>query len=226
MQLKILKEIINYKNSKKEFSVITDITTSESFIFFVDQEIPGKLKDFKEQINQSYNSRKDGMIKNTNLFLKNYHRPIKVVIVGAVHITQFFVEYAKSLNLDIYVIDPRGYFASEKRFPFANIINLWPQEAFQHCPIDNKTALIALTHDPKIDDPAIQEALKQNCFYIGALGSKKTHENRCKRLFENGFKETQIKKIFGPIGIKFGGKSAPEIALSIIFQLMTEIYKQ
>jgi len=226
MQLKILKEIINYKNSKKEFSVITDITTSESFIFFVDQEIPGKLKDFKEQINQSYNSRKDGMIKNTNLFIKNYHRPIKVVIVGAVHITQFFVEYAKSLNLDIYVIDPRGYFASEKRFPFANIINLWPQEAFQHCPIDNKTALIALTHDPKIDDSAIQEALKQNCFYIGALGSKKTHENRCKRLFENGFKETQIKKIFGPIGIKFGGKSAPEIALSIIFQLMTEIYKQ
>jgi len=226
MQLKILKEIINYKNSKKEFSVITDITTSESFIFFVDQEIPGKLKDFKEQINQSYNSRKDGMIKNTNLFLKNYHRPIKVVIVGAVHITQFFVEYAKSLNLDIYVIDPRGYFASEKRFPFANIINLWPQEAFQHCPIDNKTALIALTHDPKIDDPAIQEALKQNCFYIGALGSKKTHENRCKRLLEDGFKETQIKKIFGPIGIKFGGKSAPEIALSIIFQLMTEIYKQ
>ncbi len=226
MQLKILKEIINYKNSKKEFSVITDITTSESFIFFVDQEIPKKLKDFKEQINQSYNSRKDGMIKNTNLFVKNYHRPIKVVIVGAVHITQFFVEYAKSLNLDIYVIDPRGYFASEKRFPFANIINLWPQEAFQNCPIDNKTALIALTHDPKIDDPAIQEALKQNCFYIGALGSKKTHENRCKRLLENGFKETQIKKIFGPIGIKFGGKSAPEIALSIIFQLMTEIYKQ
>jgi xanthine dehydrogenase accessory factor len=226
MQLKILKEIINYKNSKKEFSVITDITTSESFIFFVDQEIPKKLKDFKEQINQSYNSRKDGMIKNTNLFVKNYHRPIKVVIVGAVHITQFFVEYAKSLNLDIYVIDPRGYFASEKRFPFANIINLWPQEAFQHCPIDRKTALIALTHDPKIDDPAIQEALKQNCFYIGALGSKKTHENRCKRLLEDGFKETQIKKIFGPIGIKFGGKSAPEIALSIIFQLMTEIYKQ
>ena len=83
-----------------------------------------------------------------------------------------------------------------------------------------------MTHDPKIDDPAIQEALKQNCFYIGALGSKKTHENRCKRLLEDGFKETQIKKIFGPIGIKFGGKSAPEIALSIIFQLMTEIYKQ
>ena len=104
MQLKILKEIINYKNSKKEFSVITDITTSESFIFFVDQEIPTKLKDFKEQINQSYNSRKDGMIKNTNLFVKNYHRPIKVIIIGAVHISQFFVEYAKSLNLDIYII--------------------------------------------------------------------------------------------------------------------------
>ena len=206
--------------------MITDITTSESFIFFVDQEIPGKLKDFKEQINQSYNSRKDGMIKNTNLFIKNYHRPIKVVIVGAVHITQFFVEYAKSLNLDIYVIDPRGYFASEKRFPFANIINLWPQEAFQHCPIDNKTALIALTHDPKIDDPALQHALKKNFYYIGALGSKKTHENRCQRLKEAGFSDEQIKSIHGPIGIKLGGRSAPEIALSIIAQLVSETYKK
>ena len=86
--------------------------------------------------------------------------------------------------------------------------------------------MIALTHDPKIDDPAIQEALNKKCFYIGALGSKKSHENRCNRLIENGFEKEEIKKIFGPIGIKFGGRSAPEIALSIIFQLMTEIYKQ
>ena len=226
MQLSILKEIISLKNSKKEFSVITDTETSKTYIFFINQEIDNKLKSFEADIKKLYNSRKDGMIKGSNLFIKHYHRPIKVVIVGAVHISQFFVEYAKSLNLDIYIIDPRGYFASEKRFPKVKVINLWPQEAFQHCPLDDKTALIALTHDPKIDDPAIQEALNKRCFYIGALGSKKTHENRCKRLVENGFKEDDIKKIFGPIGIKFGGRSAPEIALSIIFQLMTEIYKK
>ena len=226
MQLSILKEIISLKNSKKEFSVITDTESSKTYIFFINQEINNELKSFEADIKKLYNSRKDGMIKDSNLFIKHYHRPIKVVIVGAVHISQFFVEYAKSLNLDIYIIDPRGYFASEKRFPKVKVINLWPQEAFQHCPLDDKTALIALTHDPKIDDPAIQEALNKRCFYIGALGSKKTHENRCKRLVENGFKEDDIKKIFGPIGIKFGGRSAPEIALSIIFQLMTEIYKK
>ena len=226
MQLNILKQIITLKNSKKEFSVITDTKTSKTYIFFVNEPLDNDLKSFEVQIMQLYNSRKDGMIKNTDLFIKHYHRPIKVVIVGAVHISQFFVEIAKSLNLDIYIIDPRGYFASEKRFPNVKIINLWPQEAFQHCPLDEKTALIALTHDPKIDDPAIQEALNKKCFYIGALGSKKTHENRCKRLTENGFKADDINKIFGPIGIKFGGRSAPEIALSIIFQLMTEIYKK
>ena len=106
------------------------------------------------------------------------------------------------------------------------VINKWPKEAFEEIKTDQNTALIALTHDPKIDDPALQHALKNNFFYIGALGSKKTHANRCARLTESGFSKEQINKIFGPIGIKFGGRSAPEIALSIIFQLMTEIYKQ
>ena len=86
--------------------------------------------------------------------------------------------------------------------------------------------MIALTHDPKIDDPALQYAINNNFFYIGALGSKKTHENRCKRLLESGFNDKQIKKIFGPIGIKLGGRSAPEIALSIISQLVSEVYKK
>ena len=226
MQIDILKEIIKLKNSKKEFSVITNLDNSKNYIFFCDKEIDEDLKLYEDQIIKSYESRRDGIIKDTNLFVKNYHRPIKVVVVGAVHISQYFVEYAKFLNLDLHVIDPRGYFASEKRFPHANIINLWPQEAFEHCPLDKNTALVALTHDPKIDDPAIQEALKKKCFYIGALGSKKTHENRCGRLLEAGFDSSDTDKIFGPIGIKFGGKSAPEIALSIIFQLMTEIYKQ
>ena len=86
--------------------------------------------------------------------------------------------------------------------------------------------MIALTHDPKIDDPALQHALNNNFFYIGALGSKKTHENRCKRLKDSGFKDKEIKKIYGPIGIKLGGRSAPEIALSIVAQLVSEVYKK
>ena len=124
------------------------------------------------------------------------------------------------------IIDPRGYFASKQRFSDVKIINKWPKEAFAEIETDQNTALIALTHDPKIDDPALQYALNNNFFYIGSLGSKKTHANRCKRLKESGFKDKQINKIFGPIGIKLGGKSAPEIALSIIAQLVSEVYKK
>ena len=226
MKIDLLSKVIELKSEKKEFSIITDLQTAKNYVYDPDCKLDKDLEDFKINIKESFTNRKDGMIKDTNLFIKNYFRPIQVVIVGAVHIAQYFVEFAKSLNIEINIIDPRGYFASEKRFPDTNIINQWPKDAFKNISLNERTALIALTHDPKIDDPAIQEALKKKCFYIGALGSKNTHKNRCERLKENGFKDDEIQKIFGPIGIKFGGRSAPEIALSIIFQLMTEIYRK
>lgn len=226
MKIDLLSKVIELKSKKKEFSIITDLQTAKNYVYDPDCKLDKDLEDFKINIKESFTNRKDGMIKDTNFFIKNYFRPIQVVIVGAVHIAQYFVEFAKNLNIEINIIDPRGYFASEKRFPDTNIINQWPKDAFKKISLNERTALIALTHDPKIDDPAIQEALKRKCFYIGALGSKNTHKNRCERLKENGFKDDEIQKIFGPIGIKFGGRSAPEIALSIIFQLMTEIYRK
>ena len=147
------------------------------------------------------------------------------MIVGAVHIAQYLVNFVKHLNFEIFIIDPRGYFASEKRFPDVKIINKWPNEAFAEFKTDENTALIALTHDPKIDDPALQYAMKNNFFYIGALGSKKTHANRCLRLEKSNFSKEKVNKICGPIGIKLGGKSAPEIALSITAQLITKVYQ-
>ena len=226
MKIDLLSKVIELKSKKKEFSIITDLQTAKNYVYDPDCKLDKDLEDFKINIKESFTNRKDGMIKDTNLFIKNYFRPIQVVIVGAVHIAQYFVEFAKNLNIEINIIAPRGYFASEKRFPDTNIINQWPKDAFKKISLNERTALIALTHDPKIDDPAIQEALKKKCFYIGALGSKNTHKNRCERLKENGFKDDEIQKIFGPIGSKFGGRSAPEIALSIIFQLMTEIYRK
>lgn len=226
MKIDLLSKVIELKSKKKEFSIITDLQTAKNYVYDPNCKLDKDLEDFKINIKESFTNRKDGMIKDTNLFIKNYFRPIQVVIVGAVHIAQYFVEFAKNLNIEINIIDPRGYFASEKRFPDTNIINQWPKDALKKISLNERTALIALTHDPKIDDPAIQEALKKKCFYIGALGSKNTHKNRCERLKENGFKDDEIQKIFGPIGIKFGGRSAPEIALSIIFQLMTEIYRK
>ena len=226
MKQEILKNIIELKKQKKEFAIVTNLENGNSIIYQSDNDLNNEFSDNKDQIISFYKSKNNGVIDGTNIFVESYVRPIKVVIVGAVHIAQYLVDFAKSLNFEISIIDPRGYFASEKRFPNMKIINKWPDEAFEELDTNENTALIALTHDPKIDDPALQYGLKNKFYYIGALGSKKTHANRCERLKEAGFTEEQINSIHGPIGIKLGGKSAPEIALSIIAQLVSETYKK
>ena len=226
MKLQTLKSIIEKKKNKSEFAIITNLKTGESEIFEKDKPLSKEMEVYSNQINEFFKSKKNGVIENSEIFVETYILPIKVIVVGAVHIAQYLVDFAKSLNFEISIIDPRGYFASEQRFPDMKIINKWPDEAFKEIDTNENTALIALTHDPKIDDPALQHALKKKFYYIGALGSKKTHENRCQRLKEAGFSDDQINSIHGPIGIKLGGRSAPEIALSIIAQLVSETYKK
>jgi len=226
MKLKTLKSIIEKKKNKSEFAIITNLKTGESEIFEKDKILSEEMQIYSNQINDLFKSKKNGVIENSEIFVETYILPIKIIVVGAVHIAQYLVDFAKNLNFEISVIDPRGYFASEQRFPDMKIINKWPDEAFKEIDTNENTALIALTHDPKIDDPALQHALKKKFYYIGALGSKKTHENRCQRLKDAGFNDNQINSIHGPIGIKLGGRSAPEIALSIIAQLVSETYKK
>ncbi len=226
MKLEILKKIIEKKKNKNEFAIITNISNGESEIFEKNKPLSKEMEIYSNQINNFFKSKKNGVIEGSDIFVETYILPIKVIVVGAVHIAQYLVDFAKSLNFEICIIDPRGYFASEKRFPDMKIINKWPDEALKEIETNENTALIALTHDPKIDDPALQHALKKKFYYIGALGSKKTHENRCARLKEANFSDEQINLIHGPIGIKLGGKSAPEIALSIIAQLVSETYKK
>ncbi len=220
-----LNEIVKKKASKTEFAIVTNLENGLSEIYEPGKSLSKEFETHKEQINNYFKLKKNGIIENTEIFVETYIRPIKVIIVGAVHIAQYLVDFAKSLNFEISIIDPRGYFASEQRFPNINIINKWPDDAFKEIETNENTALIALTHDPKIDDPALQHALNKKFYYIGALGSKKTHVNRCKRLKDSGFGDEQIQSIHGPIGIKLGGRSAPEIALSIIAQLVSETYK-
>jgi xanthine dehydrogenase accessory factor len=226
MKKELLKKVIDKKTKKIEFSIITNIKSGESCIFEKNKKLDKNFEKYKNMINLCFDIKKNGIIENTNVFIENYVRPIKVIIIGAVHIAQHLITFGKSLGFEILIIDPRRYFASKKRFPNIKIINKWPKEAFNEIETDKNTALIALSHDPKIDDFALKYALKNNFFYIGALGSKKNHTNRCARLKESGFADQQINKIFGPIGIKLGGKSAPEIALSVIAQLVSEVYKK
>ena len=182
-----LKEIIKKKASKTEFAIVTNLENGLSEIYEPGKSLSEEFENHKEQIENFFKSKKNGVIKNTEIFVETYIKSIKVIIVGAVHIAQYLVDFAKSLNFEIFIIDPRGYFASEQRFPDMKIINKWPDEAFKEIETNENSALIALTHDPKIDDPALQHALNKKFYYIGALGSKKTHENRCQRLKEAGF---------------------------------------
>ena len=226
MELKILQEIIKNKNKKIEFSLITNLETGISKIFLISNPIDQDFSEYEEKIKESYKNKKNGIIKNTNIFIQTFTNPIQVIIVGAVHIAQYLIEFTKNLNFEIILIDPRKFFATEKRFPKIKIVNKWPEEAFKEIKTNSNTALISLTHNPKIDDPALIHAIKKRFYYIGALGSQNTHSDRCARLKKIGFNKNEIDLIHGPIGIKLGGKSAPEIALSIIAQLILETYKK
>ena len=225
MKLEIIRETLKNKSLKKEFALITNLINGESEIFFPGHDLSEMFSKYSEEIEKIFNLNKNVIIENSEIFVQTYKNPIKVIIVGAVDITIYLIDFAKNLNFEIIIVDPRGYFASKERFPDTKIINKWPNEAFDEIETNSSTALVTLTHDPKIDDPALQYALKNKFFYIGALGSKKTHEKRCSRLIEAGFKEMELEKINGPIGIKLGGKSPSEIALSIISQLVSEKYK-
>ena len=225
MKLEIIRETLKNKSLKKEFALITNLINGESEIFFPGHNLSEIFSKYSAEIEKIFNLNKNGIVENSEIFVQTYKNPIKVIIIGAVDISMHLIDFAKNLNFEIIIVDPRGYFASKERFPDTKIINKWPNEAFDEIETNSSTALVTLTHDPKIDDPALQYALKNKFFYIGALGSKKTHEKRCSRLIEAGFKEMELEKINGPIGIKLGGKSPSEIALSIISQLVYEKYK-
>jgi xanthine dehydrogenase accessory factor len=222
---KTLEQIIQKQKNKLEFALLTNLSTGENEIFEKGKPLNRNFEKFTDHINSYYLSKNNGVIKDSNIFIECYNNPLKVIIIGAVHIAQYLTDFADKFDFEIYIIDPRNYFGTKERFPNVEIINEWPTEAFKKIKTNANCALIGLTHDPKIDDPALQYALKKNFFYIGALGSKKTHEKRCNRLKKAGFTKSEIDSIHGPIGIRFGGKSAPEIALSIIAQLVNERYK-
>ena len=225
MKTEILKEIIKRNSLKDDFAVLTNLSTGNSEIFDSKNILGKEFKNYENKIKNFYNLKKNGIIDGSQIFILNYIKPVEVIIVGAVHIAQYLIDLLKNFNFIVTIIDPRKYFTTEQRFQKVKIINEWPNNALEKMETNKNFALITLTHDPKIDDPALSYALKNKFFYIGALGSKKTHENRCKRLKEAGFTEKEIRSIHGPIGIKFGGKSTPEIALSIVAQLVSETNK-
>jgi xanthine dehydrogenase accessory factor len=153
-------------------------------------------------------------------FLHAYNPPVRLIVVGAVHIAQALVPLAAQLGLAVVVVDPRRSFATEERFPNVAIRTDWPDEAMDALAPDARTAVVTLTHDPKLDDPALDRALRSAAFYIGALGSRKTHAARLARLRDLGHDAAALSRIRGPVGLAIGAVTAPEIALSILAEFV------
>ena len=163
---------------------------------------------------------RSGFEEDGQTFVTIHMPPLRLVVVGAVHIAQALLPIAQIVGFDPVVVDPRESFASPERFPDVKILNDWPEEALQAHGLDARTAVVLLTHDPKLDDPALELALRSEAFYIGALGSKRTHEKRCVRLQEKGFSKDQIARINGPVGLNIGAATPAEIAASIMAEII------
>jgi len=168
---------------------------------------------------------RSGFEEDGETFVAIHNPPLRLLIVGAVHIAQALVPMARIAGYDPVLIDPRESFASEARFPGETVLDDWPDEALHALGLDQRTALVLLTHDPKLDDPALAEALRSEVFYIGALGSTRTHAKRVERLAGAGFSEAEIGRIHGPIGLDIGAAGPAEIAVSILAE-MTRVLRQ
>ncbi len=156
----------------------------------------------------------------TEWFLHAHNPPLRLIVVGAVHIAQALVPFATQCGFAVVVVDPRRSFASDERFPNVTVSTAWPDEAMDGLKPDSRTAVVTLTHDPKLDDPALDRALKSDAFYIGSLGSRRTHAARLGRLRELGHTDAALARIQGPVGLNIEAVTAPEIALSIIAELV------
>ncbi len=182
-------------------------------------ELAGEVAEAASLAQKQDRSHDMESVAGERYFLHVYNPPRRLIIVGAVHITQPLVQIASSTGYAVTVVDPRGAFATAERFPGVDLSEDWPDEAMEKLAPDSRTAVVTLTHDPKLDDPALHVALRSDAFYIGSLGSRKTHSRRVDRLSEAGFSNEEIRKIHAPIGLHLGGRAPAEIAVAIVAQI-------
>src|SRR6202047_1757935 len=218
MKLDILRALNTERAARRAAVVVTDVASGEQRLVKAADVANDSLEGL---IEKHIRSAKSGMEETPQgrFFLTAHVPPPRLVITGAVHISQALAPIAKLLGYDVTIVDPRTAFASIERFPEVKVIAEWPDIALPPLGIDRYTAFAALTHDPKIDDPALTHALARDCFYIGALGSKKTHARRLERLKTQGLSDAELARIHAPIGLEIGAVSPPEIALAIMGEI-------
>ncbi len=211
MKPALLAEILEAKRARRAVAVVTDLASGKQRLITREEARSDEVLD------KAFRFDKSGV--EGDRFITIHNPPLRLVITGAVLIAQALIPMARAAGYDVWVVDPRGAFATGARFPDISLHAEWPDEVIPKIGLDQRTAFVALTHDPKIDDPALELALKSEVFYIGALGSNKTHAGRVERLKARGFDEATQARIAGPIGLSIGAVGAAEIAISIMAQL-------
>jgi xanthine dehydrogenase accessory factor len=222
LRLDILKALNTERAARRAAVVVTDVASGEQRLVKAADIARDPLSDL---LDKHIRSGKSGMEETPQgrFFLTVHVPPPRLVITGAVHISQALAPIARLLGYDVTIVDPRTAFASTERFPDVKVIAEWPEVALPPLGIDRYTAFVALTHDPKIDDPALAHALARDCFYIGALGSKKTHGRRLERLKAQGMSDASLARIHAPIGLPIGAVSPPEIAVAIMGEITARL---
>lgn len=223
MKRAVLDAVLKARAEAAPLALATELKTGHQCALWPDGKAAGEL-DASEALKSAAsealrnNSPVTAEGPNGPIFVQPFNPPLRMYIVGAVHIAQALAPMATIAGYAVTVIDPRGSFATPERFPGVNLSTEWPDEAIGRAPPDSRTAVITLTHDPKLDDPALIAALNSDAFYIGALGSRKTHGLRQERLRAEGFDDRALARIHGPIGLALGGRSPAEIAIATLAQ--------
>ena len=222
MRLDILRALNTERAARRAAVVVTNQESGAQRLVTQDKIAADPLRDV---LQAHLRSGKSGMEETPDgkVFLTVHVPPAQLVITGAVHISQALAPIAKLLGYDVTIVDPRTAFASPERFPGVKVIAQWPDEALPPLGVDRYTAFVALTHDPKIDDPALMHALERDCFYVGALGSRKTHGRRLERLKAQGAGDNNLARIHAPIGLPIGAISPPEIAVAIMGEITSRL---
>ena len=218
MRLDLLARLEQARAAQAPVVLATRLPSGEQLLL-PDPDAPADLAVAAEAALQA-DSNRTVEVDGTQWFLHAYNPPLRLVVVGAVHIAQALVPMAAGLGYGVTVADPRRAFATDERFPGVVVSTAWPDEAMDALRPDSRTAVVTLTHDPKLDDPALDRALRSQSFYIGALGSRKTHAARLARLRELGHEDAALARIRGPVGLDIGAVTAGEIALSILAQIV------
>ena len=223
MRREILRELQVARRAHRPVALATDLASGEQWLFAPSDPLPAELDpelaDGLREVFRSDRARRVELRERT-IFLNVFNPPLRMILVGAVHIAQPLAAMAAATGFQVIVVDPRTAFAAPERFPDLEIRTDWPDEALAALVPDARTAVVTLTHDPKLDDPALDQALRSDAFYIGSLGSRKTHGKRVERLRGEGFSEEAIARIHGPVGLDIGARSPAEIALSILAQII------